>query len=147
MAAACPRWYNAALTHTKWMGNPSSPTLSSNCENRRACFCQPAQGWMCEVYYHPLELFLIAQIDQGDRTGISLSAVRPRVTWALFLRHANHSLLTRDLSAWDSMTTVYAIGSFGRKCQMKKIYHGVPSSPSSKRIRSRKGSSFPRKSV
>ena len=35
-----PRWYNAALTHTKWMGNPSSPTLSSICENRRACFCQ-----------------------------------------------------------------------------------------------------------
>ena len=33
-----PRWYNAALTHTKWMGNPSSPTLSSNCENRRAFF-------------------------------------------------------------------------------------------------------------
>ena len=29
----------------------------------------------------------------------------------------------------------------------KKIYHGVPSSPSSKRIRSRKRSSFPRKSV
>ena len=25
-----PRWYNAALTHAKWMGNPSSPTLSSN---------------------------------------------------------------------------------------------------------------------
>ena len=45
------------------------------------------------------------------------------------------------------MTTVYAIGSFGRKCQMKKIYDGVPSSPSSKRIRSRKRSSFPRKSV
>ena len=44
MAAACPRWYNAALTHTKWMGNPSSPTLSSNCENRRACFCQTSPG-------------------------------------------------------------------------------------------------------
>ena len=39
-----PRWYNAALTHTKWMGNPSSPTLSSNCENRRACFCQTSPG-------------------------------------------------------------------------------------------------------
>ena len=44
MAAACPRWYNAALTHTKWMGNPSSPTLSSNCENRRACFRQTSPG-------------------------------------------------------------------------------------------------------
>ena len=44
MAAACPRWYNAALTHTKWMGNPSSPTLSSNCEKRRACFCQMSPG-------------------------------------------------------------------------------------------------------
>ena len=44
MAAACPRWYNAALTHTKWMGNPSSPTLSSNCENRRPCFCQTSPG-------------------------------------------------------------------------------------------------------
>ena len=44
MAAACPRWYNAALTHKKWMGNPSSPTLSSNCENRRACFCQTSPG-------------------------------------------------------------------------------------------------------
>ena len=44
MAAACPRWYNAALTHTKWMGNPSSPTLSSNCENRRAFFCQTSPG-------------------------------------------------------------------------------------------------------
>ena len=39
-----PRWYNAALTHTKWMGNPISPTLSSNCENRRACFCQTSPG-------------------------------------------------------------------------------------------------------
>ena len=39
-----PRWYNAALTHTKWMGNPSSPTLSSNCENRRAFFCQTSPG-------------------------------------------------------------------------------------------------------
>ena len=39
-----PRWYNAALTHTKWMGNPSSPTLSSNCENGRACFCQTSPG-------------------------------------------------------------------------------------------------------
>ena len=45
-----PRWYNAALTHTKWMGNPSSPTMSSNCENRRAFFAKPAQGCMCEVY-------------------------------------------------------------------------------------------------
>ena len=39
-----PRWYNAALTHTKWMGNLSSPTLNSNCENRRACFCQTSPG-------------------------------------------------------------------------------------------------------
>ena len=36
--------YNAALTHTKWMGNQSSPTLSSNCENRRACFYQTSPG-------------------------------------------------------------------------------------------------------
>ena len=39
-----PRWYNAALTHTKWMGNLSSPTSSSNCENRRASFCQTSPG-------------------------------------------------------------------------------------------------------
>ena len=39
-----PRWYNAALTITKWMGNPSSPTLSSKCENGRACFCQTSPG-------------------------------------------------------------------------------------------------------
>ena len=26
------------------MGNPSSPTLSSNCENGRACFCQTTPG-------------------------------------------------------------------------------------------------------
>ena len=44
MAAACPRWYNAALTHTKWMGNPISPTLSSNCGHRRARFCQTSPG-------------------------------------------------------------------------------------------------------
>ena len=67
-----PRWYNAALTHTKWMGNPSSPTLSSNCGNRRAFFfffffAKPAQGWMCEVYWYPLEGVLCAQIDQGAR--------------------------------------------------------------------------------
>ena len=45
MAAACPRWYNAALTHSKWMGNPSSPTLSSNCGNRRAPSCQTEAQW------------------------------------------------------------------------------------------------------
>ena len=44
MAAAYTRWYNAALTHTKWTGNPSSPTFSSNCENGRACFCQTSPG-------------------------------------------------------------------------------------------------------
>ena len=30
-------------------------------------FAKLAQGCMCEVYYYPLELFLIAQIDQGAR--------------------------------------------------------------------------------
>ena len=30
-------------------------------------FAKPAQGCMCEVYKYPLELFLIAQIDQGAR--------------------------------------------------------------------------------
>ena len=39
-----PRWYNAALTHTKWMGNLTLPTLSSNCEKRRACFRQMSPG-------------------------------------------------------------------------------------------------------
>ena len=31
-------------------------------------FAKRAQGCMCEVYEYPLELFLSAQIDQGDRT-------------------------------------------------------------------------------
>ena len=40
-------------------------------------FAKPAQGCMCEVYYYPLELFLGAQIDQGDRTEAKPSLVFP----------------------------------------------------------------------
>ena len=40
-------------------------------------FAKPAQGCMCEVYYYPLELFLCAQIDQGDRTEAKPSLVFP----------------------------------------------------------------------
>ena len=34
-------------------------------------FAKPAQGCMCEVYSYPSELFLCAQIDQGDRTDLA----------------------------------------------------------------------------
>ena len=40
-------------------------------------FAKPAQGCMCEVYCYPLELFLSAQIDQGDRTEAKPSLVFP----------------------------------------------------------------------
>ena len=40
-------------------------------------FAKPAQGCMCEVYWYPLELFLCAQIDQGDRTEAKPSLVFP----------------------------------------------------------------------
>ena len=40
-------------------------------------FAKRAQGCMCEVYYYPLELFLSAQIDQGDRKGAKPSLVFP----------------------------------------------------------------------
>ena len=40
-------------------------------------FAKPAQGCMCEVYLYPLELFLCAQIYQGDRTEAKPSLVFP----------------------------------------------------------------------
>ena len=73
MAAACPRWYNAALTHTKWMGNPSSPTLSSNCGNRRARFCQTSPV----MHAWGILVTIRTQIDQGDRTEAKSSLVFP----------------------------------------------------------------------
>ena len=47
------------------MGNPISPTLSSNSENRRACFCQTSPG------------MLKAQIDQGIEQRAKPSLVFP----------------------------------------------------------------------
>ena len=72
-----PRWYNAALTHTKWMGNLSSPTLNSNCENRRACFCQTSPGMHVWGVLVPIRTVLCAQIHQGDRTKAKPSLVFP----------------------------------------------------------------------
>ena len=40
-------------------------------------FAKPAQGCMCEVYKYPSELFLFAQIDQGERTEAKPSLVFP----------------------------------------------------------------------
>ena len=40
-------------------------------------FAKRAQGCMCEVYYYPLELFLSAQIDQGNRKEAKPSLVFP----------------------------------------------------------------------
>ena len=75
--ARTPRWYNAALTHTKWMGNLSSPTLNSNCENRRACFCQTSPGMHVWGVIVPIRTVLCAQIDHGYRTKAKPSLVFP----------------------------------------------------------------------
>ena len=40
------------------MGNPSSPTLSSNCENRRACFCQTSPGMHVWGVLIPIRTFM-----------------------------------------------------------------------------------------
>ena len=40
-------------------------------------FAKPAQGCMCEVFLYPLELFLCAQFDQGERTEAKPSFVFP----------------------------------------------------------------------
>ena len=44
MAAACPRWYNAALTHAYKVNGKSEFADFELSENRRACFCQTSPG-------------------------------------------------------------------------------------------------------
>ena len=73
-----PRWYNAALTHTKWMGNLSSPTLNSNCENRRACFCQTSPGMHVWGVIVPIRtVFMRSNWPRGYRTKAKPSLVFP----------------------------------------------------------------------
>ena len=71
-----PRWYNAALTHTKWMGNPSSPTLSSNCENLRACFCQTSPGMHVWGVLVPIRtVFVRSNRPRGENRGKTFAGV------------------------------------------------------------------------
>ena len=97
MAAACPRWYNAALTHTKWMGNPSLPTLSSNCEKRRACFCQMSPGIHV---WGVLPVVPIRTVFKEVRGSFAILFWLPCATWHRVMTHTYHTQSFRSTDAF-----------------------------------------------